>query len=56
MFYSDRAYAYDKRRANRKHKQALNRATKKLELDPESFDSETFDAPVFSAKMIWYCL
>ena len=40
----------EKRIANRRHRRALNLATRRMTQDPERFDSETFHAPSLS---IW---
>jgi hypothetical protein len=38
----------NKRIANRRHRRALNRVTRKMKIDPESFYDEGFNAPSFS--------
>jgi hypothetical protein len=42
----------DKRRANRGHRRALNRATRLMRLDPERFYGEVFNAPSLSGRDI----
>jgi hypothetical protein len=38
-----------KTNANRRHRRALNRVTRRMERDPECFYSESFDAPSLSS-------
>jgi len=42
-----------KRIANRRHRRALNRITRRFVLDPESFDDECFNAPTMSTWDLW---
>jgi hypothetical protein len=39
---------WEKTHANRRHRRALNRMTRRMQLDPERFDNEPFDAPSLS--------
>ena len=42
-----------KRIANRRHRRALNRITRRMQHDPESFYSEGFNAPSLSTWDLW---
>ena len=43
----------DKRNANRRHRRALNRATRRMEGDPERWWDEGFNAPSLSSWDLW---
>jgi hypothetical protein len=49
VYITDNARRVEKRIANRRHRRALNRATRRFVIDPESFDDEGFNAPSLSA-------
>jgi len=46
--YSASQARSDKRCANRRHRRALNRATRRFVLAPEDFDNEGFNVPSLS--------
>lgn len=50
---SARYVRYEKRNANRRHRRALNRTTRKFINDPESFYDEGFNAPSLSSWDLW---
>jgi hypothetical protein len=43
----------DKRNANRRHRRALNRATRRMCQDPELWWNEGFNAPSLSSWDLW---
>lgn len=45
--------AWYKRSANRRHRRALNRATRELARDPERWWDEGFNAPSLSSWDLW---
>jgi hypothetical protein len=49
----DRSIRNEKRIANRRHRHALNRITRKFIKDPELFDDEGFNAPSLSSWDLW---
>jgi hypothetical protein len=55
--YSSHASAirqsWEKRNANRRHRRALNRATRQMLHDPERWWSEGFNAPSLSSWDLW---
>lgn len=50
---SGHGHSADKRLANRRHRRALNRITKRMQHDPDSFDNEGFNAPSLSTWNLW---
>jgi hypothetical protein len=43
----------DERSANRRHRRASNRATRRMVVDPERFYDEGFNAPSLSDWEVW---
>ena len=43
----------EKRNANRRHRRALNRATRRMAQDPERWWDEGFNAPSLSSWDLW---
>lgn len=52
-FISPQTIRYEKRNANRRHRRALNRATRMMCRDPERWWNEGFDAPSLSSWDLW---
>lgn len=49
----DVTYTKEKRIANRRHRRALNRATRRMGQDPERWWNEGFNAPTLSSRDLW---
>jgi hypothetical protein len=50
---SDNFIRDEKRIANRRHRRALNRATREIQKDPERWWEEGFNAPSLSSWDLW---
>lgn len=46
-------HSADKRNANRRYRRTLNRITRRLQHNPETFDSEGFNTPSLSSWHLW---
>jgi hypothetical protein len=50
---STNSFSHDKRVANRRHRRALNRATRQMVSDPDRWWDEGFNAPSLSSWDLW---